>query len=627
MAQYAICVSTNRSNPPASTSAQQTSTTTSPSGATGTIQYLCPYTGTNLIPSSFTSPLTKLQEGVVSLSADEEGVLVYAGSLSDRHAHYFFTSSSTQSSSSPTTTSWKCRVPEQLSGIISTSDLIAGAGNSGKIHVWDSAGNYHTVFQAHYRSISTLRFSDCGGYLWSGGVDGIVNCWNVVSVLMNQEDGGSGVHPVQSWSEHQLGVSDLVLLGGGQGSGMRAASCGLDRLVVIMELCSGATLARIILPSSLRTITTDDLSHNLYAGASNGTIYCMDLDVYAIAKTAESASLLSSSHPQFGKRKRGGGLSTSGSRLEESIFGMGGAGAGKSTTEEGDAISELCGHERSVLSISVLNKNNEGGDVDNNTSMIVSGGADGTVRIWDLDARCCIRVLYPWGGGGVSDVGETSSLNRGCPCSTITIVGRECVPGYYSSNSGIGGGGLSLSSDKNYGTSNRNSNKNRDGGATLAIRPLQRFLKRVVDEQQQQQQQGSVWNSTTRQYNTSVPPGSVQINVLPTRHREQSDWKRVVLSGTKRYCINDYIGTTLIEDNSKLVAGVKDLEDKAVHPANNEEGGCTAVDGNRDVTIEQLQKKLNEANETIQRWESVNNKLVQKLKKSKTVSTSIPSTS
>jgi hypothetical protein len=78
-----------------------------------------------------------------------------------------------------------------------------------------------------------------------------------------------------------LQVTDLCVLTHSHG---RFVSSSHDQRIVIMELFSGQTLARIQMPLSGVNCMTTDLPwiHMLFAGSVNGVIYCISSFYYII---------------------------------------------------------------------------------------------------------------------------------------------------------------------------------------------------------------------------------------------------------------------------------------------------------------------------------------------------------
>lgn len=120
---------------------------------------------------------------------------------------------------------WKYRLAEYMEAGLHvcphTSNYVFSGGKSGKIYVWSSfsssvmnnkdvsmsssssSSNLLCVFQAHYRSVHKIAFSSCGGFLITGGADGIVHLWNIIDLVSSSENSSAGgdkiINPVFTW--------------------------------------------------------------------------------------------------------------------------------------------------------------------------------------------------------------------------------------------------------------------------------------------------------------------------------------------------------------------------------------------------------------------------------------------
>eukprot|EP00887_Chlorella_sp_A99_P003431 scaffold7.g3431.t1 len=248
--------------------------------------------------------------------------------------------------------------PEPLAALAASPGgvFVAGGGASGAVHVWESSsGRLLKSWPAHYKAVSCLAFSDDGSVLLTGGQDTLVNAWLLAEVLdasagQALQVGGALLQPLHSWSDHTLPVTALVVGAGGVGA--IVASASLDRSVKVRSLGDGLLLRSFALPTALQSLALDPGEHALYAGTSTGTIYELDL---------------------IGWGDRGGVAPAAA---------PGPPAAGAAALPPGVAAA-MVGHVRGVTCVALT------GDA----VQLVSGGEDGSVRIWDLRSRQQVRVL------------------------------------------------------------------------------------------------------------------------------------------------------------------------------------------------------------------------------------------
>lgn len=306
-----------------------------------------------------------------------------------------------RSASSPPLLHWKCRIPENqlTAGIVVSSCghyTVAGAV-SGNIYVWSSiGGSLRRTVKAHYRSVTSLSWSDCGAYLVTGGADGMVHAFSLMDLVDRGISDDQSISPVRTWSVHHLPVTSLQPLPSG-----RMISVSEDGQLVMMELFSETTLMTLQLKNGIQSLAFHD--GRIYAGSFQGTIFCIDENVFAMQQTAQLGMTI--------KRRR----------LDEThadqIY----------ITDKSEAYKcELSGHEKMVTSLAIL--------VEDSTNVwLVSGDAAGTLRVWDLATRGCVRVIQPWS----HSVRTTSSLEESATSTLHPITSILVVP-YEQEDVGVG---------------------------------------------------------------------------------------------------------------------------------------------------------------------------------------------
>lgn len=584
-----------------------------PAGGGGSLTMLCPQTGSVL--SSFRSNSDGSSSssllGVASLSpfpsnfsqSDQRLLLAYGATIGNKNDTYGMLLTARSAGQAPLL-HWKCRLPENsMPGGLSVSPCghyIVGGGDSGKCYVWKSLGGLLLrTFSAHYRSVTCLSWTKDGSFLLTGGADGMVHLFSLLE-LVDQEDAASdasssnAIAPLRSWSLHHLPVTVLtpILCG----SSYRMATGSEDGQIHIIDVYMGEDdppLCTFSLPNGICSL----ISHvgvsggqHLLAGTSQGNIYLLDLDLYAVhvtqQQTGGAATVVG-----FGTRH--------GSRNDAAS-----QGSRQDPTVEGDYQTALVGHEKAVTGLAVVpTVSNHRGGFD-----LVSGDESGTMRIWDLESRVCRRVIRPWAMAErtVTATATTATTTGRAPVAhpvTTLLVWEQDNDHDDEKNKGSS---LFLGSSRPVGGKSRHSS----AGSSLIhlVTPLQRFQNEVDDIMM-----------------TPVPflQSSSNIVISSGQLWDEDDWQMptfltAATSSSGPLKKRKLEAPSSPQDEISVDASMQ--RNDGAHDHNELETSATGGDATillqaeRD-RVRQLQHELEEAKSTIQRWEVVNNKLMTKLQK------------
>jgi WD40 repeat protein len=132
-----------------------------------------------------------------------------------------------------------------------------------------------------------------------------------------------------------------------------------------MEIFSEAILAKVQVPEGIQSLAFHE--GRLFAGSQSGVIYSIDLDIYSSHQTSQMGVTV--------KRRR-----LDEETKEDRVF------PDLSSSECYKA--ELRGHEKGVTSLAPF--------AAESVSFLVSGDESGSLRIWDLESRGCVRIIQPW---------------------------------------------------------------------------------------------------------------------------------------------------------------------------------------------------------------------------------------
>lgn len=273
----------------------------------------------------------------------------------------------------------------------------------------------------------------------------------------------------------------------------------------------------------------------------------------------------------------------------------------------------------------------------------MSGGENGTVRVWDIHARCCTFVLRPW-ATNASSMNPTTIV---CPISSILVLPKHgdfslspssSLPQSHSMLND--GGGVSGRKQTMLDGMGIFSNNHRSPSMDLAsmIQPLQRFSQSRSSSISRQPMGGRMEESMEHENDViSIIRQSLK-NETSIGYWDGDTTNMSSIIGKRSGTLSGNVHNQHIAKRHRLCSSllIDPLLSMAV-PWNGSssyndsiEGGNPGpredhppnqpiMDANNVTKLEDeltiLRKELGEANTMIERWQSVNSKLVIKLKK------------
>ncbi|KAK6462577.1 Pre-rRNA-processing protein IPI3 [Scheffersomyces coipomensis] len=159
--------------------------------------------------------------------------------------------------------------------------LLAGGSKSGKLYIWElSSGNLLCVKDAHYQTITSIKFSKCGTYLITASEDSRCMIWrtlDLISIYYNDVDHMRSIKPYYAISDNTLAINDIEITSNGLSNDLKLYTVSKDTTLRIYDITSKQLLTTFILPYSIETLVLDPANRAVYVGLSNGLIRSVPL--------------------------------------------------------------------------------------------------------------------------------------------------------------------------------------------------------------------------------------------------------------------------------------------------------------------------------------------------------------
>ncbi|XP_010243995.1 PREDICTED: protein ROOT INITIATION DEFECTIVE 3-like [Nelumbo nucifera] len=255
-------------------------------------------------------------------------------------------------------------LPEPVAPLAATPDglYLFSGGLSGYIHaLLLPSGDLLRSFPAHSKPVSCLTINDDGSLLISGGDDGAIAVFPVLTLL--DASAGDNFSSCQLTLHRFVGHASSVtsIISGTGGCGSIIVSCSLDCTCKLWSLAQGIHLRTLRFPCMIWGVAMDPTESTLYAGGSDGRVYV------AMLKVASS------------------------SRQE----------VGRGSTELVAWTQEAAGGAITAVKMTNTGRN------------ILTASEDGSIRIWEVERGGVIKVFGD-GGGSVSDLVVAKGVYESC---------------------------------------------------------------------------------------------------------------------------------------------------------------------------------------------------------------------
>ncbi|KAF8889379.1 WD40 repeat-like protein [Infundibulicybe gibba] len=174
--------------------------------------------------------------------------------------------------------SLKMVLPEKLTcvAVDRQNYLCAGGTAQGRIYIWEIAsGIMYNSWDAHYRQVTALCFSQDGVALVSGSEDSGLSVWSV-SRLLDNELMNDLPTPYCTLTDHTLPVTDIIC-GTGPFPTCRVLTSSMDHSAKLWDLSSRSLLTTFQFPQPISCLAWDVTESMFFAASVDGSIHQMNL--------------------------------------------------------------------------------------------------------------------------------------------------------------------------------------------------------------------------------------------------------------------------------------------------------------------------------------------------------------
>ncbi|KAI0821545.1 WD40-repeat-containing domain protein [Irpex lacteus] len=298
----------------------------------------------------------------------------------------------------------KIILPEKVSCIATDprGTYCAAGTSQGRIYLWEApSGIMYNAWDAHYRKINVLRFTQDGAALVSGSEDSGVSVWSVVR-LVDDTTQNELPTPYYSLSDHTLPVTDIAV-GVGRFPKCRILTSSLDHSVKAWDLTTGTLLTTFLFPHPITTLAWDVTERLFFASSSSLPSSSSSSSTTTNGSTIYQVNLFKSRDDKL-------------SRVLEAVGGGGATDVVRLTDEDEEAKRRVIhvGQEITTLTLS------------HTSSLLLVGTSTGQIHTYDIASHQLLRTI---------------STHKGS--STITHIMTMLKPpdlvGHVSLNFGSGG--------------------------------------------------------------------------------------------------------------------------------------------------------------------------------------------
>lgn len=365
-------------------------------------------------------------------------------------------------------------LPSKLSCIACSpnGELVAGGSFDGRIFLWQIAtGDLLASFDAHFRSVTVLRWTSDGAGLVTGSEDARILVWSLAGLLAPHDQTSSSITssehnptPYCTLADHTLAITDLHISSGRFPHQVTILSSSSDKSVKLWDLRTRSLLSSLVFEQPIHRVALDCTERFFFAAtsptSSANLVYRIDL----FRKRDASSRMVETQHASTGTQYDFVSEELRGASSIEA-YGFG-TGAGP-TTERIPSVNDAAGRAAANgSSIAAIREPISSICLSTNSTTLLVGSLAGNLFVIDVSNSQILRTVSLLGNAKASAItGKNAVTNL-----AVLPKPRDLL-GHWETASSSGAG-----------ASMNGANRAASGGApgNIPVRPIVNFSRHVL---------------------------------------------------------------------------------------------------------------------------------------------------
>ncbi|GAC73539.1 WD40 repeat protein [Moesziomyces antarcticus T-34] len=369
-------------------------------------------------------------------------------------------------------------LPQKLACIAASpnGELVAGGSFDGRIFLWQIAtGDLLASFDAHYRSVTVLKWTQDGAALVTGSEDSRILVWSLAGLLAPHDQTSSAITssehnptPYCTLADHNLAITDLHIASGRFPNHTTILSSSADSTVKMWDLRTRSLLSTFIFEQPIHRVVLDCTERFFFAATSPGSgenaVYRIDLFRKRDASSRMVESKIATNGSAFD-------FVTDELRGATAVEAYGFGSAAGPTTERIASANDAAGRAAANgSSIIAMREPISSMCLSSNSTSLLVGSAAGNLFVVDVSNSQILRTVSMLGNAKASAVtGKNAVTNLVVLPKPRDLLGHWETAGQSGAGSAIAGAG----------------GAGANAAGSIPVRPIANFSRHVLASEEE----------------------------------------------------------------------------------------------------------------------------------------------